>query len=95
MTAQFHTEWSGPIKLAKPSTDRERHELFSRHVRAVADEAMPWLFPLLDATNAKILAAPGLFCYSIDPEQKVWLDAPEMIQRLHMVPWATDEEAIQ
>ena len=93
MPAQVYTKWSTTIPPRKPANDIERHELFTKYAREVADQQMPWLFPLLDACNALVIASPGTFCFNTHTTPGVWLDVPEMIQRLRMVPWATDDES--
>lgn len=95
MPAQVHTEWSTKTPPGQPANDMERHELFSKYARQVADEQMPWLFPLLDACNARVLAAPGIFCFTTHAHPGIWLEVPEMIQHLQMVPWVTDADLAQ
>lgn len=95
MPAQLHTEWSTKTQPGRPANDVERHELFSKYARDVATEQMPWLFPLLDACNARVLAAPGLFCFTTPAHPGLWFDVPEMIQRLQLLPWATDDDLSQ
>ena len=95
MPAQLHTEWLANTPLGRPANDLERHELFAKYARQVADQHMPWLFPLLDACNAKVIASPGTFCFTTHATPGIWLDVPEMIQRLLMVPWALDNETPQ
>ena len=92
MPAQLLTSWNYKKPLAVPVTDHERHELFAAYARNVATQEMPWLFPLLDATNARVIAGVNIFAYSIPQHPDYWFDVPEMMMRLQMVPWATDEE---
>lgn len=92
MPAQLHTQWSASTPPGKPANDIERHELFAKYARGVADQHMPWLFYLLDSCNASVLASPGTFCFSTYNNPTVWLDVPEMIERLRLVPWVIEDE---
>lgn len=95
MHAELVTEWSITTPCPISDADQERHELFSTHTRKLAAREMPWLFPLLEASGAKILIGTGMFCFSLPGQPGVWFDVPEMMQRLHLLPWVAEDETKQ
>jgi hypothetical protein len=86
MPAQMLTPWGKNKPFNVPTNDTERHEYFTRYARQVAELEIPWLWPLLDATNARVAVGLGLFAYSIESHPE-WTAIPEMEAHLQMLPW--------
>lgn len=86
----FFTEWNTPLHGAEP--DPERHAAYEALARDVANSAMPWLLPLLAECGAKVLAGPWIFSFALSSRPGVWLDVPEIADRLQLLPWAEATE---
>lgn len=95
MPAQLSTAWSCGTVDDEPEILQEQHETFSTYVRGVADAELPWLFPLLDAANARVLAFPGAFSFNLDSHGNHWFEVPEVANRIRLIPWATEHDIPQ
>lgn len=87
MTYEITTPWKALEPVAVPMTDEQRHDLFSAHVNQVAEIKMPWLLPLLAASNAAVYAAPGVFLFAVPKISETWHSIPEMAHLIGSVPW--------
>lgn len=93
MPSRMYSQWSPYTPT--PRTDEERHDTFSRYARQVAANEMPWLFPLLDAANAKVIVGPAVFCVILDDGKGELFTVPEMESRIGLIPWIEDQETPQ
>lgn len=95
MTAQLDTAWNVTADAVTGLTGGKQHELFGRYARLAAEDAMPWLFPLLDAAQAQVFTAPGIFCFLLPDKPDHWFEVPEMKNLLVLLTWNTDAEIKQ
>lgn len=90
MTASVFTPWASQKPPCEPLSDEERHALFAKHVREVADHKLPYLFPLLDVCHASIYTQPGTFMFSIGYPAR-WYEVPELAHVIAAVPWTEQD----
>lgn len=95
MSFKIHTQWQLETPKPKPTTDEERHEMFSRFVQKTLDQQAPWLVTLLSAANATVYAAPGSFYFATEQGNNTWHEIPPVSKIISMVPWADDGEVSQ
>lgn len=89
MPVHIQTPWTALKPPSEPLTDQERHDLFVRHVREVADHKTPYLFPLLEACYALVYVQQGQFMFGIGNPQR-WYEVPELSQSITVLPWAEE-----
>jgi hypothetical protein len=93
MSYYIETDWSRHAKTCDDTDALEKHKKFVEYVKATAAGSHPWLFPLLDAVNAKILCGPFLFAYEISAHPGLLFVIPEMCRSLRLLPWADGNES--
>lgn len=82
----FYSDWNTP--LAEETVDHDRHAAYEEFVRRVANEALPWLMPLLDECGASVFAETRTFMFALPSAPLRWLHVPEIACRLNFLPWA-------
>lgn len=92
---QTRYEWVERETNQAPTTEDEQQLLYLKYAKQVADEEMPWLFPLLHASGVKTVAAVGLFGFQLNTDSGDWHVIPELGDRLRMVPWVTEDDIRQ
>lgn len=95
MTLQILSHWQAQPKNACPTTDEERHDVFTRYATSMANIHMPWLMPLLEKAGATLYVAPAIFAFQLPDGSGRWHEVPEMARQIPMVPWADPMDTAQ
>lgn len=95
MSLRIGTPWHMQTLISRPLTDGEKHDLFADHVQQVIHIKMPWLIPLLEASGAAIVAAPGQFQFGITSNPTTWYCIPELSNLITTVPWIEEDQSHQ
>jgi hypothetical protein len=90
---EVYTEWS--VSLNGSPLDPKRHAAFEHYARMVANDHLPWIFPLLEAAGSKVLIAPRSFSFELPDAPGNWIEIPAMATRLHLLPWVEAGEVAQ
>lgn len=95
MTVHIASKWLNQQPAARPMTDAERHDAFSRHAISVADANLPWLMQLLREARGTLYIGPSIFFFQLPSRPGHWHEVPEMARLIPMVPWVEQEETPQ
>ncbi|WP_138514562.1 hypothetical protein [Rhodoferax bucti] len=92
MAVYISTPWSAHQPRPIPKTDEEKNEAFAAFVSETVQKQMPWLWPLLVASDAAVVTDIGHFSFSIPSDAGGWYEVPEISRLLAFLPWSSDNE---